>query len=155
MRRSALALLLALVPGIASAAGLAVSLDQSVRLTLGTPAQDVIVGNPDIADVSVADPRHLVITGKKFGVTNLIVTNAAGRTIFNRQLVVSTPDAGRVSVYEGPAPISYACSPRCVIDGSGGGAAAGGYFGGGSGGYRAPAAPAPGSGAIQASPNLP
>lgn len=116
MRSSVIALLLALVPAIASAGRLAVSLDQSIRLTLSTPAQDVIVGNPEIADVSVADSRHLVITGKKYGVTNLIVTSSTGRTIFNSQLIVSAPDVGRVSVYEGPVPVNYACSPRCTID---------------------------------------
>jgi hypothetical protein len=156
MRRSVIAFILALVPAIASAGGLAVSLDQSVRLTLRTPAQDVIVGNPDIADVSVADPRHLVITGKKFGVTNLIVTNTAGRTIFNSQVVVSTPDRGRVSLYTGADMVSFACSPRCVKDGGAGGAGVGGYYGGSNGGgYSPPVAPAPGVGAVQASPNLP
>lgn len=116
MRSSVIALLLALVPAIASAGRLAVSLDQSIRLSLSTPAQDVIVGNPDIADVSIADSRHLVITGKKYGVTNLIVTSTTGRTIFNSQLIVSAPDVGRVSVYEGPVPVNYACSPRCTLD---------------------------------------
>ena len=116
MRSSVIALLLALVPAIACAGRLAVSLDQSVRLTLSTPAQDVIVGNPDVASVQVADSRHLVITGKKYGVTNLIVTNGAGRTIYNGQLIVSAPDVGRVSVYEGPVPVNYACAPRCTID---------------------------------------
>ena len=116
MRSLVIAVLVALVPAIASAGRLAVSLDQSIRLTLSTAAQDVIVGNPEIADVSVDDSRHLVITGKKYGVTNLIVTNAAGRTIFNSQLIVSAPDVGRVSVYEGPVPVNYACSPRCTLD---------------------------------------
>jgi len=161
MRRTIIALTLALVPAIASAATLVVSLDHSVRMTLGGPAQDVIVGNPDIADVTVADPRHLVITGKKLGITNLIVTNTAGRTIFNRELMVSTAEGERVSVYEGgPVPIDYACSPRCAVDvdklagtmslltGSMHGMST-------SGGAGAPAAPQPGSGAIQASPNLP
>ena len=150
MRRTLIALALALAPGLASAAGLAVALDQSVRLTLGSPAQDVIVGNPDIADVSVADPRHLVITGKKFGVTNLIVVNAAGRTIFNSQLVVSTPVQGRVSVYEGPQVTNFACEPRCVQD-----ATVGAPSGGSAGARYSVRAPAPGGGSIQASPNLP
>ena len=115
MRRLALVLLFALAPMAARAASLAVSLDQAVRLTLRSPAQDVIVGNPAIADVTVADQRHLVIVGKSYGVTNLVVVDAAGRTIFNRQLIVGAASEGRVSVYRGPVATSYACSPTCEV----------------------------------------
>jgi Flp pilus assembly secretin CpaC len=121
MRNLSLALLLALVPAAASAASLSVSLDQAVRLTLRGPAHDVIVGNPAIADVTVADQRHLVIVGKSFGVTNLMVISESGRTLFNEQIVVGTAGAGRVSLYRGPDAVTYACSPSC--ERSAGGAA--------------------------------
>jgi len=115
MRKLALALLLALAPVAASAASLSVTLDQAVRLTLKGPAQDVIVGNPGIADVTVADQRHLVIVGKSFGVTNLVVIGASGRTLFNRQIIVGASNDGRVSVYRGPTATSYSCSPGCQV----------------------------------------
>ena len=70
-------------------------------------------GNPAIADVSVIDSRHLLVMGRSYGVTNIVVTDARGRTIFNQQVVVSAPDQDRVSFYRGPNLNNYACSPRC------------------------------------------
>jgi hypothetical protein len=115
MRKIALALALALAPAAALAASLGVPLDQSALITLSAPAHNVVLGNPTIADVSVSDPRHLVITGKGKGVTNLIVTDAGGRTIFNRQIVVgSGANAGdRVLLINGATQIHYACTPGC------------------------------------------
>lgn len=103
----------ALAPLAASAESVAIKIDQAARLTLPRAAHDVIVGNPMIADVSVLDGRHLAIMGKSFGVTNVLVTDADGRTIYNRQLVVSSSDANHVQVYRGPDLYNYACSPRC------------------------------------------
>jgi hypothetical protein len=114
MRRLPLALLLAvLAPATALAQSLAVNIDQAARVTLSRSAKDVMVGNPGIADVTVLDERHLMITGKAYGVTNLMVADASGRTIFSRQVVVSAPDSNRISLYRGPDVYNYACSPRC------------------------------------------
>ena len=115
MRQLSLALILALAPVASLAASLGVPLDQSVRITLPVPIRVVIVGNPTIADVAVADNRHLVVTGKTGGVTNLIVTNAAGQTIFDRQLVVSGSSGDRVVLINGPEVVSYACAPGCAL----------------------------------------
>jgi Flp pilus assembly secretin CpaC len=113
MRNLSFALLLLLAPTAAAAHGLAVALDQAVRLTLPAPAMDVIVGNPAIADVTVADRWHIVVTGKAYGVTNLVVADGSGRTILERQVVVSAPDQDRVSVFRGPEVDNFACSPNC------------------------------------------
>ena len=114
MRCLPLALILAiLAPASALAETLTVNLDQAARLTLSRPAGDVMVGNAAIADVSVLDPHHLILTGKSFGVTNLMVIDQTGRVIFNRQVVVGANDANRVSLYRGPNMYTYACSHRC------------------------------------------
>ncbi|HEY3799222.1 MAG TPA: pilus assembly protein N-terminal domain-containing protein [Caulobacteraceae bacterium] len=105
----------ALAPGLATAATLDVPLDQAVRLTLATPAKDVIVGNPNIADVEIADQRHLVLTGKTSGATNLIVIDERGRTVFNREIFVSEPTGSRVAFINGPAIATYACTPGCIV----------------------------------------
>jgi hypothetical protein len=115
MRNLLFAALLLLAPTAAVANGLTVSLDEAVRVTLPEPAGDVIVGNPAIADVTVTDRRHLVITGKSYGVTNLVVADAAGRTILNREVVVSAADENRVSVFWGPVMLNYACAPHCQV----------------------------------------
>jgi len=113
MRRIALlaiAATLAAWPALAET--LTVRLDQSVRVRLQTPARDVIVGNPAVADVTVLDSRSVVVLGKGYGVTNLLVVDRAGRTILNRDIVVSAPEAS-VSVFRGPVMSSYACSSLC------------------------------------------
>ena len=42
-------------------------------LRINTPAATVIIGNPGVADVTIQDPQTLVLTGKSYGTTNLIV----------------------------------------------------------------------------------
>ncbi len=154
MRRLVLSLALAASPLACAAATLGVPLDQSVRVGLPVAAHDVIVGNPTIADVTVPDQRHLVITGKAAGVTNLIVTDPNGRTIFNREIVVSASAGSRVALINGPIVVSYACAPTCAQVASEGAAPAPGPTAGGASAVAAPA-PAVGGGAVQASPNLP
>lgn len=92
---------------------IAVPIDQSRRLALPAAASDVAVGNPGVADVTVVDERNLLITGKGYGVTNVLALDKAGRTIFERMVVVSAPLEGRVSVYRGAALQEYACQTTC------------------------------------------
>ncbi len=113
MRKLTLALILALTPAMASAGPLMVGLNEAVRMKLGSPAQDVIVGNPAIADVTVSDPQHLIVVGKAPGVTNLIVVNAAGRAIVNERILVGASNAGIVTLTSGSDTLAYACQPDC------------------------------------------
>jgi Flp pilus assembly secretin CpaC len=115
MRQLLIALALALAPAAASAASLGVPLDQSIRIGLKAQPHAVIVGNPAIADVTVADSHHLIVTGKTSGVTNLIVTDAAGRAILDRQLVVSASTGDHVALISGSTVTSYACAPSCAM----------------------------------------
>lgn len=116
MRRH-LALLAALsvltCAGAAAAQGLTVRIDQATRVALSAPARDVVIGNPSVADVTILDARNILVMGKGYGVTNIVVIDARGRTILDRQIVVSASDDGRVSFYRGPDVYNYACAPRC------------------------------------------
>ena len=99
--------------GLAWAQGLPVRIDQATRVALSSPARDVFIGNPSVADVTVIDGRNLLVMGKAYGVTNIVVLDARGRTILDRQIVVSASDEGRISFYRGPDVYNYACAPRC------------------------------------------
>jgi Flp pilus assembly secretin CpaC len=111
---SALALsLIVCAPLPAAAEALAVTLDQATRVALPRPARDVVIGNPAIADATVLDARHIVLTGKSAGVTNVMVTDRAGGVILNRELVVSASEANRVTIWRGPDLSVYACGGRC------------------------------------------
>ncbi|MGH6957383.1 MAG: pilus assembly protein N-terminal domain-containing protein [Caulobacteraceae bacterium] len=113
MRGLALAFALALLPASALAASLGVPLNEAAVIALPAPARNVVLGNPSIADVSVADQRHLIVTGKSMGVTNLVVTGDGGRPIFDKQIVVGGAPADRVELIKGGQVESYACAPGC------------------------------------------
>ena len=77
--RRLLAIAIAVGAGHAAMAannGVAVLVDQATLVRLDRPAAEIVVGNPSIADVSVQSSKLLVITGKSFGETNLIVMDA-------------------------------------------------------------------------------
>jgi putative type II/III system pilus formation protein len=118
MRQLLLAILAALAPAAALAADLELPLDQSALITLRAPAHDVIIGNPAIADVLVSDRRHLIVTAKGRGVTNLVVTDAKGNAILREEVVVGASGANRVSLISGAGVESYACAPRCELVGA-------------------------------------
>ena len=107
----------AMGPSAALAQAMAVPIDQGTRLALPPGTQSVMIGNPEIADVSVLDSRNAMIMGRVYGVTNLIAIDGHGRTLLDRQVVVSSPEANRITAYRGsPTGLhteNYACSPRC------------------------------------------
>lgn len=134
---------------------LRVVLDKSQSLTLTRQAASVIVGQPQIADVTVVTPRRIILIGKKVGETSLVILDSQGQTLIDASLTV-VPEAQRhVTIHKGAEGVlTLSCSPRCSgVDnpgteaapkGDGGGAGAGGGapLGGGLGG-AAPAGAAP------------
>jgi hypothetical protein len=154
MRQLALSLALVLAPAAALAATMDVPLDHSAFVTLPAPAHNIVIGNPAIADASVVDQRHIIVTGKGAGVTNLVITDASGRPIFDREIIVGGVSGGRVALIAGGQGVTtYNCAPVCEqIGGVSGAPAAAAAPAGPSG--AAVEAPHPG-GSIAASPNTP
>ena len=68
------------------------SVNNTREMTLTQPVRDIIVGNPDIADVIIRSPTRLFIAGKAVGSTNLFLLDAAGKMIDNFQISIH-PDA--------------------------------------------------------------
>ncbi len=103
-------------PGLAAAqsARISVEIDQAQRVQLSGPAGSVIVGNPEIADVTVVDANTLYITGKGYGVTEVVAVDPIGRSVFQSQVVVTAGDgAGRVRVWRGAQATEMACAASC------------------------------------------
>jgi Flp pilus assembly secretin CpaC len=113
----AAAVLLVPTIGTAQSGSLNVEIDQAQRVQLRGPAGSVIVGNPAIADVTVVDANTLYITGKGFGVTEVVAIDAIGRTVFQSQVVVSDGSgSGRVRIWRGRVPgctLRCGCAMRC------------------------------------------
>ena len=108
-----LAALFLMAAPVAAQAAVTVPLDQTRRLAFSGSAANVVVGNPQIADVNVIDARNLMVVGKRFGVTNLVVLDAAGRTLFDSEIVVSAGEGAMVSISRGVQTSDYACTPSC------------------------------------------
>lgn len=124
---SALALIASSTAASAQSAPLNLGIDQAMRVPLRGAAGSVIVGNPLIADVTVVDANTLYITGKGYGVTEIVAVDAIGRTVFERQVVVTDGSgSGRVRMWRGGQSTEMACGSSCsaTIRGSAGRATA-------------------------------
>ncbi len=107
---------LSLSVGSAWAGGYEVSLNQTEVVYLPEPAAAVIVGNPEVADISVHSSNTIFLLGRGYGTTNIVALNAAGQTILNSEVRVAGPGtSGRVRLINGGnlAAYSFACQPRC------------------------------------------
>jgi Flp pilus assembly secretin CpaC len=117
------AVLLTPASGTAQTGSLNIEIDQAQRVQLRGPAGSVIVGNPAIADVTVVDSNTLYITGKGYGVTEIVAVDTIGRTVFQSQIVVTDgTGSGRVRVWRGGQATEMACAASCspTMRGSGG-----------------------------------
>lgn len=117
---AALALCLSLGSGMSAApvvaadgAPINVNVNMARILRINAAAATVIVGNPGIADVTIQDPKTLILTGKSFGQTNLIVLDNAGNPIADTIIEVVQMQAGVTTIYQGQARTSVACAPVC------------------------------------------
>jgi Flp pilus assembly secretin CpaC len=81
------------------AADIGVVLDQARLLKLPDRVATVIIGNPAIADATVQGGNLLVITGKGYGVTNMIVLRGQGDNV--------------IVVHRGVDQFTYSCTPIC------------------------------------------
>jgi len=105
---------LALSSGVSVASEqMLVEVDRAQLLRLDKPAATVIIGNPMIADAAVQDQQTLVITGKSFGSTNLIVLDEDGQELLSRILEVRLGAKSVVTMHRGAAQNSYSCAPVC------------------------------------------
>lgn len=92
---------------------LIVRYDQSQLLRMPRAIDQVIVGNPSIADVSVQRGNILVVTGKTFGVTNIIALDPQQNVIQDQRVIVQRDERRIVNVHKGSQRESFSCSPNC------------------------------------------
>lgn len=90
-----------------------VTVDRARVFRVSRPAATVIVGNPSIADATIEDEMTLVLTGRSFGVTNLIILDAAGDPIVDQTLVVRGHETNTVRIYRRASRETLACAPIC------------------------------------------
>lgn len=104
---------LALPPSALADAGINIVMNQARIVKLARNADTIIIGNPAIADASVQDASTLVLTGKGFGTTNLVVLDADGSPVIDEQVTVSRQDANSVRIYRRADIQTLSCTPYC------------------------------------------
>ncbi|MGD9783076.1 MAG: pilus assembly protein N-terminal domain-containing protein [Hyphomicrobiaceae bacterium] len=87
--------------------------DQSQILRLPRPVSELIIGNPSIADVTIQSNDLLVITGKTFGITNVIALDADRNVIQDQRVVVQRDEQRMVNLHKGALRQSFSCTPIC------------------------------------------
>jgi Flp pilus assembly secretin CpaC len=92
---------------------ISVKVNMARILRISAPAATVIIGNPGVADITIQDPQTLVLTGRSYGQTNLIVLDAAGNPVADTIVSVVQAQADTVTVYMGTLRQTLACEPVC------------------------------------------
>jgi Flp pilus assembly secretin CpaC len=115
--RTVLALLfglLTVVPAVAETSEpISVKVNMARILRISAPAATVIIGNPGVADITIQDPQTLVLTGRSYGQTNLIILDSAGNPVADTIVSVVQGQADTITVYMGTARTTLACQPVC------------------------------------------
>lgn len=109
----ATAALTALAGAALAESGITVEMNQAKIVKLARPADTIVIGNPAIADASVQDSSTIVLTGRGFGVTNLVVLDQEGLPIVDERVIVSRQFDRSVRVYRRSQVQTLSCTPYC------------------------------------------
>ena len=90
-----------------------VPLDKAKLLRYPPATETIVLGNPIIADVTMLrGAGTLILTGKSFGETNLVLLDRAGNIVGMLDVRVEPP-SHLLTVQRGTERESYSCAPRC------------------------------------------
>jgi Pilus formation protein N terminal region len=92
---------------------LSVTVDQAMIAKLPAGTATVVIGNPAIADVTIQKNGVMVVTGKTYGLTNLIALDASGGTVGETRIKVQPLNDQIMVVQRGLERESFTCSPTC------------------------------------------
>lgn len=106
------ALVIMAATSASAADAISVTLDQAKIAKIPDHTSTIVVGNPLIADVSIQAGGTMVVTGKGYGMTNLIALDRNGKVLAEQLVRVKSP-TDSVVVYRGVARESYSCAPDC------------------------------------------
>ena len=93
--------------------GIEVMVNQAKIVKIARAADTIVIGNPAIADASVQDATTIVLTGKGFGVTNIVILDSDGTPIVDEQVTVSRHTASSVRIYRRSSVQTLSCTPYC------------------------------------------
>lgn len=98
--------------GAAEPKTVTVKADQAKLVAMSGAPNTVVVGNPLYADVSIKQGM-IVVHGRHFGTTNVLVLDSGGNELANFELEVVRGGSQNVTVYKAGSRFSYSCTPAC------------------------------------------
>ncbi len=90
-----------------------VIVDRAKVIRLPEQTQTVVIGNPAVADIAIQKSGIVVVTGKSFGVTNVLALDNAGAQLVDAIVRVSAPTEATLTVQRGMDRQTYSCTPVC------------------------------------------
>jgi Flp pilus assembly secretin CpaC len=105
-------ILTALTSPALAASDVVINADQAKIISVGGQPGMVVVGNPNIADVTVRGDQ-VVLMGRNYGVTNLIILDREGNQLAALDVTVQITDKNAVHVFKAGGRMSLACAPTC------------------------------------------
>lgn len=90
-----------------------IELDYARVIKLDRPVSRVIVGNAEIADATVSDAQTIILTGKDFGTTNLVILDNDGNAIVDERVLVSLEAHNTLQIYRQDQRTVMSCTPAC------------------------------------------
>ena len=105
------ALALAAGPALA-ATDLILTADQAKLLAVTGEPGTIVIGNPNIADVTVQGSQ-VFVHGRNYGTTNMIVFDRDGNQLAAFDITVMMGGSHNLTVYKAGGRFSYACAPNC------------------------------------------
>jgi hypothetical protein len=105
----AMMLVLAAASGPASSAEIEILLDRAQVFKVPAETKTLIIGNPGIADVSIIKTGLMVVTGKSFGLTNIVALDKDGRQLADTMVSVKNPEKEMLTVMRGDGAETLYC----------------------------------------------
>lgn len=96
-------------------AGETIGLNKTHLMRLNAPAGAIVVGNPKIADISVHSDTTILVFGRGYGTTDILVLDAHGNTLVHTDIdVIESPNPKAVRMMLPKQDNrSYFCNPFC------------------------------------------
>lgn len=116
MHRSTLIALFALAAAYTApaqaATDIVVNNDQAKMVSITGEPGTIVVGNPNIADVTMKG-SSIFVHGRNYGSTNIIVLDKEGNQLANLDVTVMLGGNHNINVFKAANKWSYACAPIC------------------------------------------
>jgi hypothetical protein len=93
--------------------GLYIALDRAKVLRITQPVSTIVIGNPSIADASLPDEKTLILTGRSYGETNILMLDEDGTIVADYNIFVGNRSDAKIAVYRGAQRSTVACNPTC------------------------------------------